>query len=157
MRKILIALRHLDHFTIVVMLVAIVTVIFFAVQPWKRLTSLRDERRAEDVRGLLASLVEYRATHNGTLPAAMDTDPNTYQLLGTETFGCEQRCSAAVTLNACVDLSSAVAETGLQNVPTDPVVGSDFMTGYAVNVTVDGRLAVVACENENGQSIEVRE
>lgn len=146
---------HFDRFVALAVTAAIVTVVIFLTHPLDLLNRKRDEARANDVRGILAALVEYKAAHNGELPAGIDADATTFQLIGQETFGCEQRCTAALTVGACLDLSATIAETGLERAPTDPVVGSDFMTGYAVNAREDGQLDVVACESAGGESIKV--
>lgn len=145
---------HFDRFVILVLLATVVTLSLVIVRPAERIKELHDSTRAAATRDLLAALVEYRAAHEGSLPNTIDGDATTYQLLGTETFGCEQRCPAALTLNACLDLASSFAQTGLARVPVDPTSGSDFMTGYAVNKLSDGRLSVVSCVSENGQKIE---
>ena len=145
---------HFDRFVILVLVATVVTLSIVFVRPVDRLKEIHDAARATATRDLLASMVEYQASHDDSLPSGIDDDVTTFQLLGTETFGCEQRCSAALTVNACLDLSSAISETGLRRVPVDPTSGSDFMTGYAINKLSDGRLSVVSCMSEDGQKIE---
>ncbi len=148
---------HFDRFVVLVFIAAAVTIVIALMHPAARLSEKRDEMRARDVRDILAALVEYRAAHEGELPAGVDADSTTFQLLGQQAFGCEQRCEGALTIDACLNLSAAISETGLSRLPMDPVGGSDFMTGYAVNVRENGRLDVVACESESGEQIEVRQ
>lgn len=146
---------HFDRFVSLVVVAAVATVVVALVNPAARLREKRDEMRSRDVRRILASLVEYRAAHEGALPEGIDSDATTFQLLGQQAFGCEQRCDAALTLHACLDLSSSVAQTGLQQLPVDPLQGSSFMTGYAINARENGRIDVVACISEGESRIEV--
>ncbi len=149
-------------FTLVELLVVIgIIVILFAVvlvaiDPAKRLKQARDAVRRQDVRDILEAVQQSIVDNDGTVPAGIDATAGTYQVLGTDTTGCNTTCTAQSSVTSCLDLSGDLVDTYLASIPMDPATGSAENTDYAVNMTTGGRIAVVSCDPEVATSISVQ-
>lgn len=63
--------------------------------------------------------------------------------------------TSELTADQCLDLSPFLSPQYLTAIPTDPSIGTDSQTGYAVKKTDNGRLMIRSCGSELGKSIEV--
>ncbi len=150
-------------FTLVELLVVIgiivilLSVVLVAVDPGKRLKQSRDAVRRQDVGDIIESVLQYAADNNGSFPSGIDGTAGSYQVLGTNTTGCNTTCSAVTTAVAsCLDLSSTLVPTYLASIPIDPSVGTAANTYYAIDKSAAGRITIVSCNPENTSSISIQ-
>jgi prepilin-type N-terminal cleavage/methylation domain-containing protein len=130
--------------------------ILVAVDPAKRFAQSRDARRSAEVYSILNAILNYTADHVGALPAAIDNDSSTAQILGEANSGCNVGCSpAGTTTVACADLGvGTLVDTYISKMPIDPrgtngsVTYDKLRTGYYVNRTAEGRITVGSCNPE---------
>lgn len=151
-------------FTLIELLIVIViisilaAIIYVAVDPATRFGDARNARRRSEVVSILNAILKYQVDNNGSLPAGIDTDTVTGQVLGIAGSGCDSTCGAITTEAACLDLTAALVSTGsgyLAAIPTDPSTGSSSNTDYYLNRTTNGRILVGACDPENSAVISV--
>lgn len=145
---------------IIAILAAIVLV---AVDPPKRFSQARDARRAGEVYSILNAILNYMSDNVGAVPAGIDNDASTAQVLGTAGSGCNTGCApAGTTLSACLDLGTPLVDEYVASIPVDPkgtngVVTYDASrTGYYVNKSANNRITVGACNPERVSSITVQ-
>ena len=124
-----------------------------AINPGKQLGDTRNAQRQANVTTILNGVNQYVIDNNGSLPETLDGDPDSAQMIGTASSGCDA-CTATTTDASCVDLASDLVPTYVPSIPTDPQVGSASSTGYYVNETDNGRVVVGACETEQDATIE---
>ncbi|MEK9131156.1 MAG: hypothetical protein AAB429_03520 [Patescibacteria group bacterium] len=138
--------RTFDLLAIVGVLAVIGVVVVLLVNPARRLQEARDDRRQRDVVDIFEAMVEYRLLHDGAYPAGLDDTMDTFQVLGSDAV-CDVTCPAETSAPTCLDLSAEVAETALGAIPTGR---------YAVNLTDNGKLEVIACDPEVAERISVK-
>ena len=97
------------------------------------------------------------------VPAGLDSDASTAQVLGTAGSGCNTGCApAGTTLAACLDISDDLVDEFIASIPIDPkgtngVVTYDASrTGYYVNKSANNRVTVGSCNPERVSSISVQ-
>lgn len=160
--------RH-NGFTLIELLIVIgiiaflAAIILVAVDPRKRLAQARDARRWSEVNSMLNAVLKYAADNEGDLPAGIDSDPGTAQILGTAASGCNVSCSVAgTTTTSCADLDGELVQEYIVRIPVDPRGHDDTYsydstrTGYYINKTADDRITVGACNPERVSSIFVQ-
>src|SRR3989338_2634800 len=132
---------------IVIAIIAILAAgIFVAVDPARRLNEAPNARRQSDVSTILDALVKYQADNDGTHYATVTSmTAGTYYTIGTGATGCDAGCTAQTTAAACVDLS-ALPDSYLATVPSDPGSGTDVETDYYITRSATGGLSVGACD-----------
>lgn len=139
----------------VLVIVGAVAVLFaavvLAIDPARRLSQARDAARRRDVREVLMAVNAYAQERRGELPGALDADPASFQVLGTQASGCDRSCAAVATASACVDLTGV-----LGRLPFDPLTGTSGNTRYAINVSASGAVEVAACDPELAATISVK-
>jgi prepilin-type N-terminal cleavage/methylation domain-containing protein len=141
---------------IVVGIIAILAALtFVAVDPATRFAEARNAERWSATNSILNAIRNYQVDNNGLLPAALDAIPDTAQVLGTATSGCEVTCSAVATIATCVDLEADLVTEYLAAMPLAPKTGSAANSDYYVNVDAEGRLVVGACDPELSETISV--
>jgi competence protein ComGC len=64
--------------------------------------------------------------------------------------------SGESTASSCLDLSPALVDQYIAEIPHDPLVGSGQRTYYAVKKTSAGRVNVISCSPELGEVIDVQ-
>ena len=142
---------------IVIGIIAILAaMVLVAVDPAKRFQQARDARRWGEVYSILNAVLNYMADHVGALPAGIDGDSSTAQILGTLSSGCNVSCDAAriPTTTACVDLSGSLVDEYIVKMPVDPrgtngtYTYDDTRTGYYINKTALNRIQVGSCNPE---------
>lgn len=155
--------RQTRGFTLVELLVVIgIIVILFAVvlvaiDPAKRLAQARDAVRRQDVRDLVEAMQQYVVDNDGDVSGlGIDAVEATYQQIGTAASGCDAGCGAQTTLAACVDLSAALVDEYVSEVPVDPLTGTEAISDYYVNISDNGRIEVGACDPEEAADISVK-
>lgn len=72
-----------------------------------------------------------------------------------KSFAINGSTAGIVTGNQCLDLNPDLVEEFIVNIPTDPQLGSQENTYYAVKATSPHRIAVKSCAAEAGLEIEV--
>lgn len=142
---------------IIVILAAIILV---AVDPAKRFAQARDARRAGEVYSILNAVLNYMSDNVGAVPAGLDNDTATAQVLGTAGSGCNTGCApAGTTKSACLDLSSPLVDEYIASIPIDPRGTNDVVsydasrTGYYIDRTSNNRILVGACNPERVSNI----
>ena len=158
-----------EGFTLIELLIVIgiiaflAAIVLVAVDPAKRLAQARDARRWSEVNGVLNAILKYAADNNGSLPAGIDSDTGSAQIMGTASSGCNVSCAVAgTTTAACADLNGSLVEEYIAQLPIDPRGTDGTFTydstrvGYYVNKTADDRLKVGACNPERVSSIFVQ-
>src|SRR5690606_5014196 len=99
-------------FTLIELLVVIViigllaAIIFVAVDPAQRFGDARDARRRAEVVSILNAVLKYQVDHDGDLPAGIDADSATVQVLGAGPADCT--CADANEVATCLNLSGAL-------------------------------------------------
>jgi len=138
-------------------------IILVAVDPPKRFSQARDARRAGEVYSVLNAVLNYMSDNLGAIPAGLDSDASTAQVLGTAGSGCNTGCApAGTTLSACLDISDDLVDEFIASMPVDPkgtngVVTYDASrTGYYVNRSAKNRITVGACNPERVSSISAQ-
>lgn len=148
-------------FTLIELLIVIViisilaAIIYVAVDPATRFGDARNARRRSEVVSILNAILKYQVDNNGSLPAGIDGSTTDSQVLGTAGSGCDATCTAATTVAACLDLSTALVDEYLAAIPIDPSSGAASNTDYYLNRTTNGRILVGACDPENSAVISV--
>lgn len=145
-------------FTLVELLVVIgiigilFAVILIAVDPARRFSEARNAVRRQDVRDIVEAVLEFMTDNRGNFPTNLDTVTASYQLLGTNTSGCNADACAGLPTSwlttSCGDLSGSLVETYLAEIPPDPGTGTSGNTRYAINRTTGSRIEVVSCDAE---------
>ena len=161
--------RERKGFTLIELLIVIgiiavlAAIILVATDPAKRFAQSRDSRRYAEVYSILNAVLNYTADNVGTLPAGIDGDPSSSQMLGTAASGCNVGCApAGTTTAACVDLKPDLVDPYIAKIPVDPrgtngsVTYDDSRTGYYINKTATGRITVGACNPERVSDISVQ-
>ncbi len=138
-------------------------IILVAVDPPKRFAQARDARRSGEAYSILNAILNYMSDNVGAVPAGIDNDASTAQVLGTAGSGCNTGCApAGTTLGACLDISTSLVDEFIASIPVDPkgtngVVTYDATrTGYYVNKSTNNRITVGACNPERVSSISVQ-
>jgi len=154
-------IREKFTFIELVIIFAIVTIIvaaaFVAIDPARRLHTARNTNRLEDVSSILNSITKYRNDNDGVLPStpiAIDSNPNTFQLIGKNIGDCE---SATCSVLKAKQISTSDCEvTGLYrdiqpyivNIPKDPKASNEDNTRYYINKDSNGFITIGACDVE---------
>jgi len=147
-------------FTLVDLVITILVVgflaiiIFFVLQPSKRFGESRDGMRWTEVNALLSAIIKYQIAHDGELPVGLDDLPQTIQVIGTNSSGCDKGCGEIATESACLDLSGLVGDY-IVAIPQDPKTGTPGFTGYYINKDAQGKITVGACNPEQNNIITV--
>jgi Tfp pilus assembly protein PilE len=130
-------------------------VVAYAIDPARRFAEARNRERHAEVQDVLTALVKYKAFNNGNVPATLDAVGGSSQVLGTNVSGCDATCTATATVAACLDLSAALVEQYLAEIPADPLTGTSGNSDYYVNRFPNGRIVVGACDPERFATTEV--
>ena len=128
-------------------------IVIVALNPAKQLGDTRNAERSSDVNTIANAIHQYTIDNGGVLPASLDTDANTYQVLGTAAAGAS--CSAVSVEAAAADLSDELVPVFVVGIPTDPSTGTAADTDYYVNRDANGRITVGACEPEQAATIVI--
>jgi len=114
----------------------------------------RDAQRLKDITDIRFSLLDYQVT-NLSFPDLLDSDVDTYQMIGTSAGDCAVSCDNISTTSQCVDLSTILVPDYLEVIPYDPLDGTDENTGYYLNVLTEGTLIAGVCQAEQEAKIEI--
>ncbi len=138
---------------VIAIIVILFAVILVAVDPAKRIGQAQDAVRRQDVRDIMEAIQEYIVDNDGSFPSGITADSNYYEL-GTCASGAS--CTAQTVEDACVDLSGALVDTYLAEIPADPSTGTSAQTDYYIyRATGSNRLTIGACETYTG-TIQVK-
>ncbi|HLD81786.1 MAG TPA: hypothetical protein VJA22_01090 [Patescibacteria group bacterium] len=137
--------------------------VFLIVAIWwiytSNLKKTRDAERYADSALLLSSLVEYQNDHGGALPALVDDDPSSLQMITTENGSCDGRCSAGQLTLDCLNLSNDLIPNYLSAIPTDSYYFGKkpirAYVGYYLNRGLSGQVIVGSCYPEYEDQIMV--
>ena len=140
---------------VIVLLLILGAIIWVAVDPATRFATERDNQRRSHVVSILNAVLKYQTMNDGQLPAGIDINAATAQVLGVGTNACDLSCGAAVTAMTCADLSPSLIGQYLEDIPVDPLSGSAINSDYFINVTATGRILVGSCDPEVSRSISV--
>ena len=140
---------------VIVLLFILGAIVYFAVDPFVKMAEDRDNVRRSEVVSLLTAIQKFKMD-TSHLPAGLDSNTSTSQVIGLGRNACDLACGAVTTEASCVDLSNdLVGGKYLDSIPTDPRSGNDGNTDYYINLTESGRITVGACDPENANTISV--
>jgi len=140
---------------ILVLLLILGAIIWVAVDPFTRVAQERDNIRRSEVVAILNGVLKYQTMNEKDLPSGIDSNPETVQVLGAGSTGCDLTCGGVRAEIQCVDLSNDLVDTYLEEIPTDPSSGTPANTDYYLNVNSSGRIFVGACDPELAETITV--
>ncbi len=140
---------------IIVLLLILGSIIWIAVDPFTRVSQDRDNIRRSEVVAILNGVLKYKTMNDNQLPSGIDSNPETIQVLGSGSTGCDLTCGAARAEIECLDLKDDLVDAYLEEIPTDPSSGSPANTDYYVNVNSSGKIFVGACDPELVETITV--
>lgn len=129
-------------------------IVIVALNPGKQLGDTRNAQRQSNVNTILNAVNQYAIDESGNLPSSIDDDPDTIEMIGTASSGCDL-CTSTTTESACADLAADLVPTYVADLPVDPQSGAASSTGYYVNINDDSRVVVGSCEAEQDAVIEV--
>lgn len=145
---------------IVVAIMAIIAVVVFvALNPAKRFQDSRDSVRWQQVSELLNALKLDQVDHNGAyLPAVASLSTSSVYMIGTDVANCNANpCRTGVSgNNTCVSLVELVNRGYMSSIPISPNGASTWtsgLTGYTLQLDVNGSVFIRACENEASTEI----
>ncbi|MFT7507563.1 MAG: prepilin-type N-terminal cleavage/methylation domain-containing protein [Acidimicrobiales bacterium] len=130
-------------------------IVIVALNPAKQLGDTRNAERSSDVNTILNAIHQYTIDNDGILPAGIDANATTYQVLGTVATGADSTCAAVTTEAAAVDLTTELVPTYVVGIPMDPSTGTLTNTDYYVNRNAAGRIEVGACDPEQAAVITI--
>ena len=117
----------------------------------------RNETRLFDVAALLA-VIKKHEFDSGGLISSIDSDATTVQIVGSDVGDCSTLMCAdwAVARAGCgLDTLAQALHPYMQEIPVDPLTGTEQDTRYYVNKDENGLLFVGACDAEGGEDIFV--
>ncbi|MDD5041042.1 MAG: hypothetical protein PHX87_00895 [Candidatus Peribacteraceae bacterium] len=147
---------HRSGFSLIAFIVLIAcsaiaaVIIFILANPAQLIRARRNARRMADVTLILQAVQSYRSA-NGNLPADIDAEEGSVQIIGNRPANCpEITCPGHVlpSTNCIVKDLDASLRPALQKIPTDPKTGTEGDTRYFINQDADGVLTVGACDAE---------
>jgi prepilin-type N-terminal cleavage/methylation domain-containing protein len=136
------------------MVVAIISIlagaIFVAIDPVRRFAEARNAERWSNTTALLGAIMKYQIDNDGEAPTVVsDLTPGFYYQLGTETaISCANTCTQKTVQAECKDLTSALVDYYIHEIPKDPKTGTDLITDYYIIKSTTGRITIGACEPE---------
>lgn len=142
---------------IVIAIIAILAVVVFvALDPLTRFEKARDAQRWSDVDAILEAATLDQVDNGGEYFTELENlSPNTYNMIGTATTGCNTGCDTQSTQVSCFDLTTIADDGYLAEIPVDPVAGDETKTLYYLFKDPTGFLTVGACNPEDTTSIEI--
>ena len=140
---------------ILVLLLILGAIIWIAVDPFTRVAQDRDNIRRSEVVAILNGVLKYKTMNDQQFPEGIDSNPETIQVLGSGTSGCDLTCGAARAEIECLNLDPDLVDKYLEEIPMDPSSGTPTNTDYYVNVNTSGKLFVGACDPELAETITV--
>ena len=126
---------------VVIGIIAILaTIVLIAINPARQFRQARDSQRISNVNAILNAVGQYIADTKGTLPADIDSDVATKELISTG------------VANICADL----APKYIPSLPVDPSVATGpvtdcaaaYDTKYKINKDANGRITIYASGEE---------
>ncbi len=129
---------------LVVALISILAgIIFFTINPVKRIADTNNAQRRADVNTIISAVYKYMIDNNGEIPASITT---------TQT----EICRTGVTnCTGLIDLSVlTLNEEYLISIPLDPTESTVAGTGYTISKTLNNRIIVAAPHAQNA-TIEI--
>lgn len=136
-----------------VLVAILLIVVWMTVNPLEKKATERDNIRRSHVVAILNAVLNNK--ENGALPAGIDFDEDTVQVVGTTADACDLSCGAKKAHASCIDLTQYMEHSSMGAVPFDPKSGTGLNTDYYINRTEKGRLVVGACDPEISKSISV--
>jgi len=131
-----------NRIIVAIVIVLIVGIAVWAINPAKQLEKMRNNQRRSDATLMLDAIYQYSVDNNG-FSVALPEIP-------------KEICKTGAGCNGLVDLS--VLTTGrkyLPSIPSDPKNNSVNGTGYQISKSSSGRITVSAMHPEGGAVISV--
>lgn len=155
-RKNLLGFTLVELILVIAIIIIIVTAIFVALNPAKRLGEANNSQRWSDVNSVLNAIHQYSVDNGGTMPNSATWTANQYHVLGTDAAGCNTTCTAQATQAACLNFSDLTTNNYLANIPTDPQTGTAGNTDFYAWRNPGGIVEVGACDPQLSATIKVR-
>lgn len=143
----------LEILLVVAAIAILAGIVIVAINPGKQLGDTRDAQRSADVTTILNAVYQYSIDNNGNLPAAIDSDETTFQVLGTAIEDLTGTCAAVTVEDEGADLSAELVADYIVGIPQDPSTGAADNTGYYINRDDNGRITVGSCDPEQAAAI----
>jgi prepilin-type N-terminal cleavage/methylation domain-containing protein len=135
---------------VIVIIASLAVVVFFALNPVKRLQDARDAHRQADIESVFHAIHQY-IVDKGNLPTGLVNDGIERQLGTGTAVQCSPITSGSCNVpvdTPCADISAPLGKF-LKSIPHDPLTGTDMVTGYSVSVDSNNIVTVNACGTEN--------
>jgi len=140
--------KHIKLLVVIAIIAILAGVVFWAINPRRRLAEANNAQRWTDVTGVVNAISAYIVDNDGTYPSDIDTTYGSAQMLGTAGSACTA-CTATTTVSACVDLTQELVNEGyLPSIPFDPSSGSASMSDYYIQREATGIITIGACDPE---------
>ena len=138
----------------VTLMMVLIGVVIILIDPPVRFKQAREAQRFADVYNIMDAIRLHQIdSYGGTFIGLGLLDPDQYYMIGTCESGSGTECAAVQTGDDCVDLNWLVDAEYLDDVPSDPKIGSREKTQYFLRQTITNRVIVGACEPELSLSI----
>jgi hypothetical protein len=149
---------------------ALVGIVFYALNPLQRIRDARDEKRFTDINTILTAIKVDQLDNNGiVLPEISKTRAgDVYMITSGKAGGCNTQevvCGVPVSsVDHCIDLTKLVEKGYLRTLPIAPqadlewdagLASTDEGTGYTFERSEDGAFTIRACEAESVEELSV--
>ncbi|MEI7619949.1 MAG: type II secretion system protein [Candidatus Falkowbacteria bacterium] len=146
------ALETITAFFVIGLLIAIIVLV---INPQRQISETRNSRRISDTGSILEAISSY-VIDNSEFPPGIDGQ---LRVLGTAKSGCDVRCWSSLPVEIgttdCLDLKLSLIPKYLNNIPTDPLLGTVEKTYYAVKKNNNNRIVVYSCGSELDKDLTI--
>lgn len=133
---------------VIAILAILAAVVIVAINPGKQFGEAQDAQRRNDVRAIIDAVQQYSIDHGGAYPETIPWGGECF-FNGLHICRYQQSCDG-VNLDVVAD-----GQEYLADLPIDPTVDADEVTGYKIVGTDDGRLSVCAPNTYGSEPIVV--
>ncbi len=134
---------------VIAILAILAAVVIVALNPAKQFGESQNAQRRSDVRAILDAVQQYSIDNYGSLPSELIPTGTTCAGNGDDI------CQSGISCDG-VNLDELLTDDKyLTDIPSDPTVADDQITGYAIFKNANGRIGVCAPAAYGGVDISV--